>query len=98
MRASILLAAGAGIIVAPDVWWLFVIGLVLAAVIPWPTRRSRELVLSPKLGDAAPHYHYCSTCDQQWRHVAPRCVTHWAAPCQACAASDAPVAALRRSA
>jgi hypothetical protein len=93
-----LVAVGAGILVVPHVWWLLVVGLFVAAIIAWPARQSRVLVLSPTLGDAAGHYHYCASCDQQWRHVAPRCVVHWAAPCAPCAARNAPTTELRESA
>jgi hypothetical protein len=98
MRGAILVAVGAGVLVVPHVWWLFVGGVLLAALIAWPTRRSRQIVLSPTLGDAAQHYHYCSNCDQQWRHIVPHCVAHWATPCQDCTATDTPTAALRESA
>lgn len=92
IRGAIFLTLGAGILVVPQVWWLFVAGLVVAAVIGWPERRRRVINLSPALGDSAQHQHYCATCDQPWHHAVARCVAHWAAPCPACSAPGAPAA------
>jgi hypothetical protein len=84
--------AGAGILVAPQAWWLFAVAIVLMAIINWPERRRRTIVLSPDLGDSGQHYHYCPACDQQWHHDIARCVAHWAGPCPACTGTAAPPA------
>jgi hypothetical protein len=98
IRAGIVVAFGAGILVVPQIWWLFAAGLVAAAVVNWPSRRPREIRLSPELGESAAHHHYCPTCDRQWRHRVPRCVDHWASVCPACSVTHPAADELPRSA
>jgi hypothetical protein len=98
VRTGLVVAFGAGILIVPHVWWLFVAGLIVTSVIDWPARRRRPIVLSPELGESAGHYHYCPACDQQWRHGVDRCIAHWAAPCPTCGAADAPPAQRPQSA
>jgi hypothetical protein len=89
VRGSILVSLGAGILVVPQIWWLFVAGLLVTAIINWPARRRRVIVLRGDLGDSTEHYHYCPNCDRQWHHGVSRCVEHWAVACPACTATGA---------
>jgi hypothetical protein len=98
IRAGIVVAFGAGALVVPQVWWLFLAGFAVASVIAWPPRRRRVISLSRDLGESPAHYHYCPTCDQQWRHDAARCIAHWATRCASCGESRGEPAPLPRSA
>ena len=88
-RSGILVSLGIGAVGVSDPSSLLPFALLTAVVfaVPWRRRkRANRVQLPATIPSQAAHYHYCESCDEQWRHDGPDCIAHWACHCPACAA------------
>jgi hypothetical protein len=92
-RSGILVSLGIGAVGVSDPSSLLPFALLTAVVfaVPWRRRkRANRVQLPATIPSQAAHYHYCESCDEQWRHDGPDCIAHWACHCPACTALREP--------